>query len=109
MVKLLATTKAHVALGQEHRLKRGEEIDQASSWCCRNGWKCAFSPALDTQAGSTSAGVCVLVRDFLGLHLPRGGGEISPGRVIACEVHLPRGLHFLACSVYLYHAEQLSE
>ena len=87
---LLEASSAHIVLAQEHRLSAKGDIDQASSWCIRRGWRSLWAPANVTLADDTSGGVAIFVRSWIGLmELP--GGISSPGRCLRSEVHFPLG------------------
>ena len=85
---LLESPSAHIVLAQEHRLAAKDDIEQASSWCLRRGWRSIWAPANITPAKDTSGGVAIFVRSWIGLmELP--DGISSSGRCLCCEAHLP--------------------
>ena len=64
--KYVQKTKAHLLLLQELKL-RGDELAEASQWLGRNSWKSILAEAGLGPMGEPSAGVGILVRDWMGL------------------------------------------
>ena len=66
MQEYLKHSNAHVVCGQEHHLDK-DQIDEASQWCLRNGFKSVWGPATrDSVTGGTSGGTAVFVRKQFG-------------------------------------------
>ena len=80
----LVGTTAPVVLAQEVRVLE-PQIDAASSWAKRYGWKSLFSAACPASArGPASGGVAIFVRDSIGLmRIPEHPGPLVPARLLA--------------------------
>ena len=106
----LERTAADACLFQELRL-RPSGCEQAERTAARGKWSLSIEPAVDTEAGSTSAGVGVAVRSHFGLALPRQAVEDDAMRsrvqVRWMGAVCRGGLHLV--SVYLWHTEGLSQ
>ena len=101
-------TSAHVICLQEHHLRSKEDLDQASAWALRQGWKSFWVSALPGDGSGTRGGVAILARHFLGLHA-LGHHELVYGRAIGCIVQIPGGTSFAISSVYLQHGTGLDD
>ena len=79
----LGRTAADACLLQEMRLSAAN-CEQAERTAAHDGWTLTVRPAMDTAAGSTSAGVAVAVRSHFGLARSPGMPtiEIDLSRVI---------------------------
>ena len=105
----LGSTSSHVVLVQEHRLRDSESLGEASNWASSNGWKSIFAAANSAPGGGSSGGVAILVRNFLGLYIPRGGSVLVPGRAVQGCVQIPGGQSLQVLSLYLHDTEGLSD
>ena len=106
---LVVNPFAHVLALQETKLDRAADIDEASSWAIKRGWKSLWSPALRTAKGGVSAGLAILAREELALlepDLPEGMER--PGRVQAAVLQAPGHRSCLIVNVYLYTGIGLS-
>eukprot|EP00959_Pyramimonas_sp_CCMP1952_P453857 9468957-Pyramimonas_sp.AAC.1 len=95
---------AHVLLIQEHHLLESE-LEEATGWAHRHGWKAILGPADPGVGHGTSSGVEMLVQNPLGCHAPHGGHIIDRHRSIGAVVHIPGGGPILVCSTYLRTVE----
>ena len=79
----LERTSADACMLQEMRL-RALSCCQAERSAAHSGWAISVGPAIDTVAGSTSAGVAVAVRSHFGLALSpfQRAPEVERSRVI---------------------------
>ena len=98
---LVKRATAQVICLEEHKLCTKAEIDEASEWCARHGWKSIWGPANpSTEGGEASGGTAVLARDHLGLV----GADtlLDPSaRVCAAKPDFPGGRRTLVIATYL--------
>ena len=101
---------ADACVFQELRL-RPQACEQAERTAARSGWSLSVEAAVDTAAGSTSAGVGVAVRSHLGLAMPAAPLHFDELRsrvqVRWMGAVCRGGLHLV--SVYLWCTEGLSQ
>ena len=106
----LERTAADACLLQEMRV-RTVNCAQTERSAAHGGWALSVGPALDTAAGSTSAGVAVSARSHFGLARSPGihAIEVDRSRVIVrwLGAVCRGGIHLV--SVYLYFGEGLSQ
>ena len=62
----LDSCDSHIVCLQEHHQRSKEDLDQASAWALRRGWKSLWVPALPGTNDGTRGGVAVFTRSFLG-------------------------------------------
>ena len=67
---LVVNPFAHVLAVQETKLDGEADIDAASGWALKQGWKSLWCPALRTTKGGKSAGLAILARQELALLEP---------------------------------------
>ena len=103
-------TEAHVVLGQEVHIKEAE-VNEASEWAFKRGWKSVWSPAEPGQGErGTTGGVVILARSWLGLMEPPGQeAQVCPSRAVAAVLEAPGSRQIQLYSIYLHHGEGLSE
>ena len=105
----LERTAADACLLQEMRVRMAN-CAQTERSAAPGGWALSVGPALDTAAGSTSAGVAVSARSHFGLARSPGihAIEVDRSRVIVRWIGAVcrGGIHLV--SVYLYFGEGLS-
>ncbi len=101
----LKKTTAHAILAQETWVGQAH-IPAASEWAKKNGWKSIWGAATVGPGGGPSAGVAVLVRDYLGLRYPQVGSHVwHDARAVAGVIDAPSFRPLILVSAYL-HAGQ---
>ena len=102
--------EAHVVLGQEVHTKE-TEVNEASEWAFKRGWKSVWSPAEPGQGEKgTTGGVVILARSWLGLMEPPGQeAQVYPSRAASAVLEAPGPRQVQPYSVYLHNGEGLSE
>ena len=100
---LILNPLAHVLAVQETKVVKGSDIDEASSWAIKRGWKSLWCPAVPTAKGGVSAGLAILARQELALVEAAIPDEaVWPGHLQAGVVQAPGHRDFLLINVYLY-------
>ena len=93
----LGSTAAQIVLVHELQA-RGGSFNDFFGWARRNGWKTLHAEYQQTDKGGASAGVAILVREWLGLRPARkgpAGHVIRNHRLIAGVVSVPGFRDFL--------------
>ena len=111
MAALEVSGGASVIVAQEHHSHGASFIDLQHD-ARALGWTLLGAPATRTQAEGTSAGVCVAVKQGIGVGDVAGTFDLSPpatpGRLSGVWVHAGPDSGMLILSVYLFHTEGAS-
>jgi len=108
--KVLRGTSAHAVLMQEHKLVTKDEIEEASAWAIKAGWKSFFEMGILTQKGGRSAGTAIFIKKELGAMEARYKIEEKvEGRFVACAVQVPGLPTFHLASHYFETGSGLGE
>ena len=108
---LIERTSAHVLCIQEHRLVHDIGIENARRWCTSMGWHAVFEAAQRTTKGGASAGVAILVREWIGLlGAPQPDHNVlARHRAIVGLINLPGSPYVITVvSIYLHDSEGLT-
>ena len=108
--KFLLKTSANVVFAQETHVCL-DEVPEASRWAKQKGWHSLWNPAQPEQRpGSSSGGVAVLTRSYIGLSKPPYGEMVlEPSRLMAAYIEAPGTHGFIGYSGYWYVSEGLSQ
>ena len=91
-----------IVLAQEHKLCTAEQTLQAESHLARRGWKATWSLATEGENGGASAGVAILVREYMdvGWH-GEMQTEVYPARVVAQTIRMRGSGCMVVYAVYM--------
>ena len=93
-------SQAWVICCQEVKITSDEEQAEASQQARQSGYKSLWSQGWRQEQDGKSAGVCLLVREDIGLRPPASGAQLYRGRAVAGIVDFA-GLSWLIISTYL--------